>query len=40
MAKATMKVHTVKKTVTFKRKNTTAHCPVCGKFYSSNKKKS
>lgn len=38
MAKATMNI--TKKTVTFKRKNTIAHCPVCGKFYSSNKKKS
>lgn len=31
-------VRITRKTVTFKRKNTTAHCPICGKFYNNNKK--
>lgn len=35
MARASMRI--IKRTVTFKRKNTVAHCPVCGKFYNNKK---
>ena len=38
---ARVHIQKIKKTVTFKRDNQVANCPVCGKFYNkTNKKKS